>query len=34
MSPALRKVYEALKIDAIATKPLGVSDILALLHAK
>src|SRR5882672_3772812 len=33
VSPALRKEYEMLRIDAIAKKPSGLTDILALLQA-
>ena len=32
LSPAHRKEYEALKVDTIATKPAGVSEILALFQ--
>jgi CheY-like chemotaxis protein len=32
LSTPLRKEYEALKVDAIAAKPMGVSEILALFR--
>lgn len=31
LSPAIRKEYEALKVDAIIAKPLGLGELVALL---